>query len=124
MHYQDRSIESFEDLFVQVRQYLKLQKEYTLVQLTAKLASLLSAIVLVIVFLILGVAALFYFLLSLAYLLEPYVGGLKYSFAIIGLIDIVIILVIAANRKKWIIRPTVNFLAHLLLDEGEEVKHE
>jgi hypothetical protein len=118
----DHSIESFEQLFAEIKQYLKLQKEFTLVKATQKLSILFSAIVLTIVFMILGVAALFYLLFSLAYVLEPYVGGLKYSFAIITLVDLLIIVVIAVFRKQLLIKPTINFLAHLLLDDEEEKK--
>jgi hypothetical protein len=120
MSTEDRSIESFEQLFVEIKKYLKLQKEFTLIKLTKKLAVLFATIVLAIVFLILGVAALFYFLFALAYLLEPYVGGLQSSFAIIGLFDLLIIALLYIFRKRLIIKPAINFLAHLLLDDEEE----
>jgi hypothetical protein len=117
---EDHSIENFEQLFLEIKEYLKLQKEYTLLVLTEKLAILFSTLVLVVVFLILGIAALFYLLFGLAYLLEPYVGGLKSSFAIIVLIDLLIIAVIAVFREKLIIKPTINFLVHLFLDKKED----
>jgi membrane associated rhomboid family serine protease len=120
----DHSIESFEQLFGEVKQYLKLQKEYSLIKLTSKLSVLLSTLLLVIVFLVLGMAALFYLLLALAYAFEPLVGSLGWSYAIIGCIALLILLLIAVFRRKLIVEPTVNFLAHLLLDDDEKKEGE
>jgi ABC-type sugar transport system permease subunit len=125
MAVRDHSIESFKELLAEIKEYLKLQKEFTLIQLTEKLGIFFSALILVIVFLVLGVVALFYLLFCLAYLIEPYVGGMKGSFAIIVGVDLLIIAVIAIFRKKFIVKPIVNFLAHLLLDdEKDEVEEE
>jgi O-antigen ligase len=118
---EDRSIESFEELFAELKQYLKLQKEFVFIKLTSKLAVAFSMLVLVTVLLILGVAAVFYFLFALAYALQPCMG-LPLSFCLIGGIAVLLIVLILIFRKKWIIRPTVNFLAHLLLDDEEEEK--
>jgi sterol desaturase/sphingolipid hydroxylase (fatty acid hydroxylase superfamily) len=116
----DRSIENFEQLFEQVKQYLKLQKEYSLIKLTSKLSVLLSTLFLVVVFLILGMAALFYLLMALAYAIQPMVGSLGWSYAIIGGIALLLLALIAAFRQRLIIKPTVNFLAHLFLDDDED----
>jgi sterol desaturase/sphingolipid hydroxylase (fatty acid hydroxylase superfamily) len=120
----DRSIENFEQLFEQVKQYLKLQKEYSLIKLTSKLSVLLSTLFLVVVFLILGMAALFYLLMALAYAIQPMVGSLGWSYAIIGGIALLLLALIAAFRQKLIIKPTVNFLAHLFLDDDEDAPKE
>lgn len=118
----DRSIENFEQLFEQVKQYLKLQKEYSLIKLTSKLSVLLSSLLLVVVFLVLGMAALFYLLMALAYAFEPLVGSLGWSYAIIGGIALLLLALIAAFRQRLIIKPTVNFLAHLFLDDDSDDK--
>jgi hypothetical protein len=120
----DRSIENFEQLFEQVKQYLKLQKEYSLIKLTSKLSVLLSTLFLVVVFLILGMAALFYLLMALAYAIQPMVGSLGWSYAIIGGIALLLLALIAAFRQRLIIKPTVNFLAHLFLDDDEDAPKE
>lgn len=119
MSTKDRSIDSFRELITEVREYLKLQKEFTLIKLTEKLAILFTKTIMLIVFLILGLIALFYLLFCLAYALEPYVGGMKGSFAIIVGIDLLIIAVIAIFRQRLIAKPIINFLAHLLLDDDE-----
>ncbi len=119
----DHSIESFEQLFDQIRQYLKLHKELALVQLTGKLSILLSTLLLVVVLLILGTVALFYLLMALAYAIDSVIGSMAWSFAIIGGIALLLLALMAAFRRRLIIVPTVNFLSHLFL-EDEETKEE
>ena len=80
----DRSIENLQQLFVEFKKYLKLQKEYTKLEITEKLSILLSALVLLSVVIILGMVALFYLSFALAYILDTLVGGLMVSFSIIA----------------------------------------
>lgn len=120
----DHSIESFEQLFDQIRQYLKLQKELALVKLTGKLSILLSTLLLVVVLLILGTVALFYLLMALAYAIDSVIGSMAWSFAIIGGIALVLLALIAVFRRRLIIAPTVNFLSHLFLEDEENKKEE
>ena len=79
----DKSIENFQQLFFEFKKYLELQKEYTKLELTEKLTILLSTLIMIVILIILGMVALFYLLFALAYVLEPLVGGLMASFAII-----------------------------------------
>jgi len=120
---EDHSIESFEQLFDQIRQYLKLHKDLALVKLTGKLSVLLSTLLLVIVLLILGAVALFYLFMALAYAIDSVIGSMAWSFAIIGGLALSLMALIAAFRRRLIIVPTVNFLSHLFL-ESEENKEE
>lgn len=123
----DHSIESFEQLFDQIKQYLKLHKELALVQLTGKLSILLSTLLLVVVLLVLGTVTLFYLLMSLAYAIDSVIGSMAWSFAIIGGIALLLLALIAVFRRRLIIAPTVNFLSHLFLEDEEnkeEKKHE
>jgi len=120
---EDHSIESFEQLFDQIRQYLKLHKDLALVNLTGKLSVLLSTLLLLVVLLILGAVALFYLFMALAYAIDSVIGSMAWSFAIIGGLALLLLVVIAAFRHRLIIVPTVNFLSHLFL-EGEENKEE
>ncbi len=120
----DHSIESFEQLFDQIRQYLKLQKELALVKLTGKLSILLSTLLLVVVLLILGTVALFYLLMALAYAIDSVIGSMTWSFAIIGGIALALLALIAVFRRRLIIAPTVNFLSHLFLEDEENKKEE
>lgn len=112
----DKSIENFQQLFTEFRKYLELQKEYTKLELTEKLTILLSTLIMVLILLILSMVALFYALFALAYVLEPLVGGLMVSHAIIASINILLIGLVILFRKPLIISPMVNFLADLFLN--------
>ncbi len=80
---------------------------------------LLSTLIMIVVLIILGMVALFYLLFALAYVLEPLVGGLMASFAIIAGINILIMALVIIFRKQLIISPMVNFLANLFLTDSK-----
>lgn len=116
----DKSIESFQQLFGEVKKYLELQKEYTKLELVEKLTVLLSTLIMVFLFMMLGMVALFYFLFFLAYILEPLVNGMIYSYAIIAGFFLLLIGVVYAFRQRLIFQPMVNFLARLFLDRSND----
>lgn len=116
----DKSIENFQQLFFEFKKYLELQKEYTKLDLIEKLTILLSTLIMVLVLVILSMVALFYLLFALAYVLEPLVGGLMISFAIIAGINILLIVAVIIFRKQLIISPMVNFLANLFLNDSKK----
>lgn len=116
----DKSIENFQQLFFEFKKYLELQKEYTKLELTEKLTILLSTLILVLVLVILGMVALFYLLFALAYILEPFVGGLMVSFGIIAGLNVLFILTIYIFRKRFIFSPMINFLAGLFLNDSQK----
>lgn len=117
---EDKSIDSFKQLFEEIKQYLKLQRDYTLIKLAQKMAIFFSTIIVAFIILILSIGTLQCLLLSLAYILDPYVGGLKVSYAIIAAINILIIIGVIIFRQKIIVKPTINFLAHLFLENKNE----
>lgn len=116
----DKSIENFQQLFFEFKKYLELQKEYTKLEITEKLTILFSTLIMIFLLIILGMVALFYLLFSLAYVLEPFVGGLMSSFAIIAGINILLMILIVVFRKQLIVSPMVNFLANLFLTDSSK----
>ncbi len=116
----DQSIENFQQLFIEFKKYLKLQKEYTQLELTEKLTILLSTLILILVLVVLGMVALFYLLFAFAYVLEPLVGGLTASFCIIAGINVLLMVFLYVFRKPLIISPMVNFLANLFIPQNKK----
>ena len=116
----DKSIENFQQLFFEFKKYLKLQKEYTILELTEKLTILFSTLIMILILIILGMVALFYLFFALAYILEPFVGGLMSSFAIIAGINMALIALVIIFRKQLNISPMVNFLANLFLTDSNK----
>lgn len=116
----DKNIESLQQLYQEVKQYVNLQRDYVKLELVEKLTILGTSLLLVLILIILGIIALFYLSFTLAYILEPLVGSLKGSFAIITGMIILLIIGIVVMRKRLIEKPLVNFLANLLLEEEDE----
>ena len=112
----DNSIENIQQLFFDFKKYLELQKKYTQLEVAEKLTILLSTLILVLLVVILGMVALFYLSFTLAYILDPIVGGLMVSFAMISCFHILLIALIVAFRKKVIINPMAKFIAGLFID--------
>ena len=113
----DKTIDSLQALFTEVKNYVDLQKDYIKLDITHKLIVLLSTLILILVLVVLGMIALFYFSFTLAYVLEPHVGGLMNSYAIITGGIILLGVLIYWLRQQLIIRPLTTFIANLLLNE-------
>lgn len=110
----DRSFEKLQQLFLEFKKYLELQKEYTQLEITEKLSKLLSMLLLVMLVIVLSVVVLFHLSFTLVYVMAPLVGGLTASYALIAGFHVLLILLLVLFRRKLIINPTVKFVAGLL----------
>lgn len=113
----DKSIDNLQDLLAECKKYVELQKDYLKLDLVEKLTILLSTLILILILIILGMMALFYLSFTLAYILEPIVGGLTASYALISGVIILLALLSYLFRKQLIIQPMVNFISHLFLND-------
>ena len=113
----DKTIDNLQTLFTEVKHYVDLQKDYVKLDITHKLTILLSTLILILVLVVLGMIALFYLSFTLAYVLEPLVGGLTTSYAIISGCILLFIAGIYLCRQRLIIRPLTRFLANLFLND-------
>ena len=115
--------ENLQSLWSETKNYLELQKEYLLMDTAEKLTVLLSAVATAAVLLILGMVALFFFVIAFALWLANIVGGV-WSFAIMGGSMIALMVVIFIYRKRWIIQPLSRLVVGLFVHEEEEEKEE
>ena len=88
----DKTIDSLQALFTEVKHYVDLQKDYIKLDITHKLTVLLSTLILILVLVILGYAII--------------TGGIL----LLGILVYVF-------RQRLIIQPLINFLANLLLND-------
>jgi hypothetical protein len=107
--------ESFQQLYADVKKYVELQAEYLKVEFVEKLTIIVSALLIIIIITVLAIAALFYLFFSLAYALEPLLGSMAISFALISGIYVLLILFLVILRKQLVINPLVKFLSKLFL---------
>lgn len=113
----DKTIDNLQALLTEVKHYVDLQKDYIKLDITHKLTVLLSTLILILILVVLGMIALFYLSFTLAYVLEPWVGGLTISYAIITGGILLIGILVYKFRQRIIIQPLTNFLANLLLND-------
>ena len=113
----DKTIDSLQALYAEAKHYVNLQKDYVKLDITHKLTVLLATLILIFVLVVLGMIALLYLSFTLAYVLEPHVGGLTASYAIITGGILVMAALVYGFRKRLIIQPMTNFLANLLLND-------
>ena len=113
----EKTIDNLQSLFMEVKKYIDLQKDYVKLDITHKLTILLSTLILILVLIVLGMIALLYLSFTLVYILEPHVGGLTISYAIITGGILLMGILIYGLRKRLIIQPLTNFLVNLLLND-------
>lgn len=106
-------------LIIDIKKYFQLQQNLLKVEAVEKLTILMGMFLLLILLMILGTGALFYILYALAYLLEPYVGGLVTSFGIIGFFYLLLLVLIVVLRKPLILNPLARFLYKLFLKDSD-----
>ena len=105
--------DNFQQLYEVVKKYVFLQAEYLKVELVEKLTILLSTLLIIMLIIVLAIIASFYLFFSLAYVVEPVVGSLAISFAIISGVYVILIGLLYLLRKQLVITPMVKFLSNL-----------
>ena len=118
----DKSINTLEDLFREVKKYIGLQGQYIKIDLVEKLTILISTLILICILIVLGMTALFYLSFMLVYSIDSWVNNLIASYAIIGVCIILIGIGIYIFRKRLIFQPMVNFLAKLFLEDNKDME--
>lgn len=119
MFFDDNNSEVIDRLVSEAKRYIDLQKEYTRLEIVEKLTVIISALAVVFIGLVLGLMTLCYLLFSLAYVLEPHVGGLSVSYAIIAGISLVILVTVALLRKQLFVKPLISFLTNLFFNDSK-----
>lgn len=102
-----------------IKRYLNLRFRYIKFLSTEKLSIILSASVLLVLLLLLGIIALCYFSLALVHWLAMYVGAIG-AYSILGGATLLLILLLYLQRRRWILDPVAHFLARVLLNDDED----
>ena len=111
----DKNVASIAELIEALKQYVGLQKEYLELNAIEKIVKLVTVLTMAIVFILLGIAVLFYLTFALVYWISPLTGhGL--AFFLVALIFLALLILVCLFRKQWIEQPLVRFLANTLLN--------
>lgn len=111
----DKNVETIAQLAEIVKHYLGLQAEYLKLDVVDKLSRLLTAATLAIAIFLAMIAVVTFFSLAFAFWLSAYTG-MATAFLVVGGIHFLFIILIFCNRKTWIEKPLVHFLANLFLN--------
>lgn len=112
----DKNVETIAQLVAVLKHYLGLQKEYVKLDIIDKVVRLLTAAVLFTVFFLLVIAVMLFLSLSVAHWLNTWLS-MPVSYLLIALFHLLLLVLVFANRKAWIERPLVKFLAGILLSQ-------
>jgi len=108
--------DEFLELIGTVKEYIVLNKDYTLLQITEKLSQLLASLLLVLILLGIGISTLLFLMLSGSYALAPFVGGLSWSLLIFAFGFLIIMMIVYLNRSRWLLSPIIKFVSALLIE--------
>lgn len=112
----DKNIETIAQLVDQLKHYAELQKEYVKLDVIEKVVRLATVGAMVLVVLVLLMPIVIFLSMAAAHAISPWVGS-AWSYVIIVAFYILLLVFILLNRRRWVEKPLVHFLADLLLNE-------
>jgi hypothetical protein len=101
-------------LFDEAKRYWELQKQHLSLNSVEILTRLFSTLVLVLILILVGSLVLLFGSFALAYWLGELLDSMLLGFGIIASILLLLALMVYANRRSWIVRPTTQFMVSLL----------
>ena len=113
------NISNFNQLFTDIKDYVKLQGDYVKIEFVEKITKILSLLLFILIVVVLAIGMLFYLLFSLAYILAPTVGFVI-SFGIIAGIYLVLLTVVLIFRKSLIVNPLLRLIVAMFYDDAKE----
>ncbi len=111
----DDNIETIAQLVESAKRYVGVKSEYIKLDIIEKVVRLLTLAAVTLVALLLVVLMLIYISFALAYALSHLVGTVG-AFLIVAGIYLLLLILFVYNRRKWIEKPLVRFLADILLN--------
>lgn len=110
----DKNIETIAQLAESLKHYIGLQSEYVKLDVVEKVVRLLTAFAIAIVTLFLVLFVLICLTIAGAHALTPCVGVVG-AYCIVAGIYLLILIMFLLNRRRWVEKPLVRFLAGILL---------
>ncbi len=112
----DRNIETIGQLVEVLKHYIGLQSEYVKLDVIEKFVRLTTALIMAAVLFLLVIITMIYFSFAAAYAMAPHLGY-GWSFCIVAVFYLLILILFVLFRKSWVERPLVKFLASLLMEK-------
>ena len=111
----DKNIETIAQLAESLKHYVGVQSEYVKLDIIEKVVRLLTLTAMTLVVVLTLMMMLIYLSFAFAYALAPHTGTV-WAFCIVAGIYLFLLILFVINRRKWVEKPLVRFLANLLLN--------
>lgn len=112
----DQNIETIAQLVEVLKRYLTTKSDLLRIDITEKVVKLFTAMAMIFILSFVLVLVLIYLSFTVTYALSTLMG-LSFAFLTVTGVYILIFLLCIFNRRRWIERPLVRFLADLLIDK-------
>lgn len=113
-----------QDLLLETRSYVGLQKKAFLVETRDKLSVILSRLAIAVVCLVLGGMVLLFFCFFLAYIIGQAIGNVALGFASVTGIVLILLAIFWHWRAKWVIEPITRMVFNLFTTDEETLSAE
>lgn len=109
----------FQQVFVELKEYVRLQTDYLQVSLIEKLTKLFAKVIFALVAFFLMLGTFFYLMFALANALEPTLGFVA-SYSIVAAIFLVLFVIALLFRKRLFVTPILKMMVEIFYDEIKE----
>lgn len=109
----------YKQLLNDTKEYISLRYDLLRLEVLEKLSLILSLFILIVISVMLALAAFVYFSLAFAYYLKSLLGSMTPGLCIIGGIFILILILIVAFRKQFIINPLIKRISKILFKDTD-----
>ncbi len=106
----EQTTEQITSLFTEARNYWQLQRKNLSLETSEVLSKLLSAVALWALVILIGALVLLFGSFAVAYLLGNLLGSQVWGFTIIAVVLLLLVMLIYANRRAWIVVPIGKFV--------------
>ena len=111
----DKNIETIAQLAESLKHYVGVQQEYVKLDIIEKVVRLLTLTAMALVVVLALIMMLIYLSFAVAYALAPHTGHVA-AFCIVAGAYLLLLILFVFNRRKWVEKPLVSFLADMLLN--------
>ncbi len=109
----------FQQVFVELKEYVRLQTDYLQVSLIEKLTKLFAKVIFALVAFFLMLGTFFYLMFALANALAPTLGFVA-SYSIVAAIFLVLFVIALLFRKRLFVTPILKMMVEIFYDETKE----
>ncbi len=107
-------------LFHEAKRFLLLEKRLVGLQAVEVLTRVLAAVALWAIIILLGTTALLFGGIAFAVWMGQVVGSYLLGFVIVAAVQLLLIALVYANRRRWLLEPTARFLVGVMLTGAAE----